>query len=469
MAALTRRASVGLALLALALPTSAQAKAGLTTGCAWSRPAIAYEVGKGKVQEPKRKAPVPCLQVVSGRTSESANVAVLPSGRILYAPLIGNDQPAPLDDEGPAEVAASDDGGHTWKLLNLGGQQRALEVPPWLDVDPQTHRIWFATALPDLCGAELSWSDDAGSSFTTNPLVGCPAMGSERVLEGPAPPGGAEPVGYPHVVYYCANLNDLSKSQLYCYRSLDGGTTFTSTGSHPDSPTPSGCETEHPARPGAVGTNGYLYFPVLQCGSLSVAISKNEAASWQFVHVTTADVEDLYTTSVAVDRSGNIYLTWIQGTGNPNSNPDGLSMDGVGRPYLSISRNHGQTWSKPEMIGPPGLAADTQLIAISADSSRAGDITVSYLGNTNGGPLLDGYLTETSDALARHALWWADTVDAPSQPLINSTLSTTFGNRLFVNTNTFAPDGDPWVAYHCAFTSPCPDERIGVVGYLSAR
>ncbi len=255
---------------------------------------------------------MPCLAVIDGRTSESADVDVLSSGRILYAPLVENDLPAPADDRGPAEIAASGDGGAHWQTILPGDTNHILDVPPWMSVDPQTQRIWFASVLPDLCGAEISWSDDGGRTWRTNPAVGCPAMGSESLLEGVAPSGGSPPAGYPHVVYYCANLNDLSQSELFCYRSLNGGTTFAYTGSNPDPPPELGCGTEHPARPGAVGTEGYLYFPIYQCGQLSMAISRDEGTSWQHVPVAASQVQDLYTTSVAVDPVGNIYLAWIE-------------------------------------------------------------------------------------------------------------------------------------------------------------
>ncbi len=406
---------------------------------------------------------IPCLRVINSRTSESATVAVLRSGRILYAPLVDNSYPAPLDDRGPALIAASDDRFVHWRKVVPGDTNHILDVPPWMSVDPQTQRIWFASVLPGLCGAEISWSDDGGHSWQTNPAVGCPAMGSERVLEGRAPPGGAKPVEYPHVVYYCANISDLSTSTLPCYRSLDGGHTFAFTGSFPDPPPKPGCDAKHPARPGAVGADGYLYFPVYRCGELSVAVSRDEGATWGWVHVATNNVQDLYTTSVATDPAGNVYLAWIAGSskGPPSSN----AISGKGRPVLSISRNHGHTWSRPVRVGPPHVD-DAEFIAIT--SRRTGQLAISYLANTNGGPLLDGWLSVTNEALKRHGVWSAASLNNPRTPLINANDSGTFGDRLFFTTDAFAPNGDPWAAFHCAKTAACRGKRIGVVGRLAA-
>lgn len=436
-------------------------------GCDKARPALAYRVGEGILTPQPAGAPIPCLAFVGGRAGESANVGVLPSGRVLYAPLVDNDYGAPVDDLGPALVGASDTGGASWQALAPVGTSHVLFVPPWMDVDPQTHRIWFASALPDLCGGDISWSDDGGSTWTTNPLVGCPAMGSERVLEGPAPAGGAQPSGYPHVVYYCGNLTDFTLSKLWCWRSLNGGASFSFVGGFPDPPPVAGCATEHAARPGAVGTDGDLYFPVYQCGDLSIAISRDEGATWQLVHVASSNVQDLYTTSVAVDAAGNLYLAWIAGPGTAASNASIYAPDGIlgpGEPMLSISRDHGATWSTPVAVGPPGVM-DAQMISITA--AGTGQIAISYLANTDGSSLMDGWLSETGDALAASPLWWAASLNDPSLPLIDTTLPTTFGDRLFFATDTFAPDGDPWAAFQCAYTIACPGARMGVVGHLS--
>jgi hypothetical protein len=441
---------IAIALLAAVLTSATATAAGapLRTGCAAKRPAIAYRPG-GKALKPQpRRRPVPCLLTVPGRAGESATVEVTRSHRILYAPLVMNSDPAPLDDRGPAVVTSSDDAGKHWRTLDSGGSEHILDVPPWMSRDPQTGRIWFASVLPMLCGADVSWSDDNGRTWQTNPAVGCPGMGSMRILEGPAPPGGAQPVGYRHVVYYCANLSDLSNSNLWCYRSLDGGRSYAFTGAFADpTPTP-GCDAKHPARPGTVGPDGSLYFPVFTCGDLSVAISRDEGATWDYVHVAKTDVQDLYITSFAADRTGNLYLAWTAGQGTP---------------LLSISRNHGRSWSRGASMAPPGVG-NAHHIAIAA--TGRGHVAVSFLANRDRSANLSGYLTETRDALARRPVWWGAPLNDPRQPLISTKDPETFGDRLFFFTDSFAPSGEPWAAFHCAKTSACPGRRIGVVGRL---
>ena len=81
---------------------------------------------------------------------------------------------------------------------------------------------------------------------------------------------------------------------------------------------------------------------------LRSAISRDEGASWQHQLVAHTKVGDLYTTSVATDSSGSVYIAWIAGKGRVGA---GVSVTGL--PYLTISRNHGRTWSKPIMIAAP--------------------------------------------------------------------------------------------------------------------
>lgn len=395
--------------------------------------------------------------VVVGPTSESAHVGVTRSGSVLFAPLNRNTAPPPQNVvEGPEWAVRSRDHGATWTELDSGGPTTGGLVPPWMSVDPHTSRIWFATTLPSLCGARISWSDDDGDTWQTNPSVGCPAMGGNKVMEGPAPRGGDQPVGYPHVVYYCAlELDGSPTTLLWCYKSLDGGTTFTFVGGHPDPlPPPEACgTTTNQATSGLVGPDGVLYFPLDQCGTLGLATSHDEGATWQSHTILEADIPRLgiYISSMAVDTRGNLYLVW---------------MDEDGLLNLTMSRDHGETWSEPINPAAPGIQ-HVRKVAITA--RRPGHIALAYTGTTDGSNY-HGYITETTNALARRPTFWSATVNDPAQPLAtatdNATDIGTHGDRFFYGTTTIARDGTVWAGFHCARTEACPDQRLGIVGRL---
>jgi hypothetical protein len=311
----------------------------------------------------------------------------------------------------------------------------------------------------DVCGARITWSDDDGDHWATGGDVPCPSQGAEKLLEGPPPASGPEPVGYPHVVYYCANDADGATYQhLWCYRSLDGGQTFAFTGgfSEPALPPggcaawPDGIPTSPPVRTraGIAGPDGVLYFPVLVCGTLGVAISRDEGASWEFRAGIAASVEDLYTTGSAVDRHGNLFFAY--------RGPGGLA-------YLVSSADHGASWSAPAMVAPPGVQG-VRRVAVTARGN--GEVALAYLGTTDGAHF-NGYITQSQNVFAAHPLFWSASVNAPSQPLINAADPETFWDRFFYLSVAIGPDGTPWAGFHCAKTDACPDQRIGVVGRLT--
>jgi hypothetical protein len=440
-------------------------------GCDVARPAVAFRFGGARIEPPPEPRPVPCARDL-GAASESAMVGVTTKGEIAAAPLLAADRtegPARL--EGPALVAVSEDRGGTWRTSPAGEPAHGLLVPPWLSADPHTSRIWFASVLPSLCGSELSWSDDGGRRWETNPLVGCPGMGSLRVIEGPAPPGGAAPSGYEHVVYVCANATDLALSTVHCFRSLDGGRSFAPVGGFPDPPVPPGCATRHPARAGTVGADGALVFPVVLCGEISVAVSRDEGGTWQWHHVHTGDVQELHLTSAAADDAGNLYLAWLAGPppGDdgvvPGASPFGAdAIQGTGTPVLAISRDGGATWTEPRPIAPPDVAG-AQRIAISARA--AGQVAVSFLATTDAGATFNGYIVASDDVLASEPVLWSAAVNDPARPLSAGPLQGTHGDRLFYLNNAFGPDGTPWAAFHCVATPGCSSPRSAVIGHLA--
>jgi hypothetical protein len=404
---------------------------------------------------------VPCMTFV-GQSAETALIGITRSASVFYAPRIDNSSPPPGNVlQGPEYVVRSRDLGATWTRLRSGGPTTGGLVPPWMHVDPQTSRVWFLTTLPGLCGARISWSDDEGRHWRTNPSVGCPGQGSERVLEGPPPRGGAKPVGYRHVVYYCGNGVDYIASIVYCYRSLDGGRRFAPTGGTPDPPgTPGACGVNHAARPGTVGPDGALYFPLNLCGKLGVAISRDEGATWHRRLVADTNIQDMYITATATDASGNVYMAWAAGPG-----PVG-GTGGTGLPYLTISRDRGRTWSRPLMVAPRGVK-QVRRPAIAA--TGIGHISVAYLGSTDGGATLSAYITESRHALARRPLFWSASVNDPARPLLSGSRAQTFGDRLFFVSTAFGPHGVPWAAFHCAYEPACRGKRVGVVGRLATR
>lgn len=417
-------------------------------GCDAARPAIAHRAGGIAISPAPSGAPIPCA-TITGNSAESAVLSVAPSGTIFYAPVLQHGIPGALGDA--ALVARSRDLGDSWEARDPGLPAH-FPLVPWMHVDPATARLWLATPLPSLCGANISWSDDEGEHWQTNPSVGCPGQGALKVLEGPAPRGGAQPVGYPHVVYYCANLQDGSPlSTLYCYKSLDGGVRFDFVGSFPDPiPPPPACgSTLREARAGVVGPDGVLYFPMNRCDSLGIAVSRDEGASWDILPVAVTEIEDLYVDSLAVDAQGNLYIVWLK--------PDGL-------PYLTVSRDRGQSWSTPLMVAAPGVQ-QVRRTAIAA--AAAGHVVIAYPGSTDDGAHFDGYITESRNALDAEPMFWSASVNDPAHPLIDAADTESFGDRLFFGTAAIGPDGTPWAGFHCAKTDRCPNQRLGVAGRLA--
>lgn len=450
---------VALGATALALPATAL---GAGPGCDPGRPAVAHRPAAGVVVPQPAGAPIPCM-TFTGPTTDSAALGVSAAGNVFYGPIamVPGVVPAPANILMPTVVARSTDLGGHWENRTPG--TAGLPLPPhggltdWLSVDPQTSRVWYATpTLP--CGATVSFSDDEGATWQTTPNTGCPAQGANALIEGPAPAGGSQPTGYPHVVYYCANAGEVplgDQSFLVCHKSLDGGLTFSIAGASPDRVPPSSdCGTVvRETRVGAVGRDGNLYFPQDVCGKgeeLRLAISEDEGASWRYVPVAKAAIGDLYPPAIAVDEANDLFLAW-KGT-------DGL-------PHLTLSDDRGAHWSAPIDLGAPGV---TQIRRLAIAAREPGHVSLSYLGSTDAGTTFNAYITEIPDARADDPLMWSAPVNDPATPVALGTESSTFGDRIQFLSGMIGPDGTPWAAFHCARTTLCPDGRVGVAGRLLA-
>jgi len=211
-----------------------------------------------------------------------------------------------------------------------------------------------------------------------------------------------------------------------------------------------------------------------------VAITHDEGDTWELSLVADTTILGAGMLPLGMDQQGNLYAAFV------------LLADRL--PYLTISRDHGLTWSTPLMIAAPGVkeAAFVGLVA-----GKRGQVAVAYYGSKNApqpfppacrfGTFVfgctgyeketwDTYITESWNALEELPLFWSATLNDPAQPTFYgfapspiSGLSTGRGNPIVEPPNgptrashldyfgmTLSPDGTPWVGFFqaCPFGLP---------------
>ncbi len=387
--------------------------------------AVAHRNGKAT-----RLAKLPTAKTYSiGMHALEPTLGIDPSGSVYFA-AAGFDGPAGLS---ATQILRSDDEAKSWetvspRVLDRNSMPLSLDPYVWVDdqIDGDNARI-FTIDLTLAC-SYMSFSDDQGASWITNPLsCGRPVNDHQTLFSGP--PVSTPTVGYPNIVYYC--WNDVGSSA--CSRSLDGGITFSPTGA----PAYAGYEPNN-GDPGFYGQNGFcgglhghghvgpdgtVFLPREFCGKPMLAISPDEGLTWKVVEVSkvrsiSQPDEGAGHPSVTTDEAGNIYYMWI-------GDDDRL-------PYLSVSKDGGDTWSKPVVAGPPGLR-EANLPQI--DARGKGKIALVYYGSTNS-PFPDckaecdakayapttwnGYITVSDDALSKNPTFMTGIVNDPLDPLIRA-------------------------------------------------
>jgi hypothetical protein len=432
-------------------------------GCDPTRTAVAYHAGGPALKSHEGDLPIPCA-VVAGSSMETATVGITSEGTLFYAP---QSTGAAV----PPAVFRSDDDGATWHQKTPTLQPGTGSAIPWMHVDPETNRIWFAMIgpMPSNCPtkdpaefpnasshtlAQITWSDDEGATWHEPP--GDPGdcrqlQGGMSVAEGPAPKGQPQPVGYPHVVYHCGNIVDGAVPlSVHCWKSLDGGQTwsrFEAPGQNV--PPPSDCTAgKYGGRGRAVGPDGTLYMSV-QCppatppgsGPLYLASSRDEGNTWDYqfvVNTSYETTEELLVSSLAVDKAGNLYITWV---------------DSDNHPMLIVGKGSGKgpKWGSPLNIAEPGVNFVTR---DSVAVNEPGHVAVAYVGSTGGmSGTFNGYIAESKDALGGDPTFFGASVNDPAEPLMSSAYAdaiTADQGRIWLLTDVFGPDGTPWAAFHCA-------------------
>ena len=435
--------------------------------------AVAHYPGGKKISRPN--APTSRLFRV-GMGAGEPTIGVTNEDNVYYVAIQTNTR---------VEVLKSANQGSTWEIVSPrlpnGRNAQLLSFDPyiWIDDAEGVDRI-FTIDLTVAC-AYLSYSDDEGKSWITNPLsCGRPVNDHQTLFGGR--PKSSPTVAYPNIVYYC--WNDVATSS--CSKSLDGGITFSPTGTPafvgPDVEEQRSCGGLHGH--GHVDQKGNVYLPRGYCGQPYVSISRDEGRTWEQHQVANNGAND-HEMSVATDPKGNIYVTWV--------GPDRL-------PYLAISKNGGKKWSKPMMIGSPGV---NEVNLPSLDVGGVGKVAIAYMGSENspgmnkkgewpnqGGcsavtscpsgdeyehTTWNGYMTVSTNALSDKPVFYSATVNDKKDPIKRGRCGPGRCDTVvydFIDV-VISPQGEVWSAWVDACTMVCVDPKAtssagndGVVGTL---
>jgi hypothetical protein len=365
--------------------------------------------------------------------------AVLPQGLLGTgtAPIpVGEDTQS---NASPAGQAITRDGGRSWQLVKpLGITWNPTDHGDY--ADPETGRLFFADYGPIPLAPELGpeqegpahlmWSPDDGKTWHHSAIDTVFLPENPRFTSARPPAGGAPPVGYPNVVYFCANSNVGFTSPVIgsrsCYASLDGGTTWATKGvvlrgAPPVHPECGNAGEDYSAIDGSYpqpASDGSLYLMVACGGSTYLARSTDEAATFPVLHRTSGAPVTL--PLPPVEPGLNLGLSDLRiGAGDVLYLVSQETREARTTLMLRVSRDRGLSWSRAVDLLAPGLSGSLHW----AMDVRGDQLAVAYLGHKAGVVTWDGWITTVHGAaasLARGALprLSSGQVNDPKRPLL---------------------------------------------------
>jgi hypothetical protein len=407
--------------------------------------------------------PAPPVRLPSTKRVRDTNPLVLAStylGRKAAEPTIGITKQgnafmvaADFDGLSPAtpqtKIYATYDGNKSWKDVSpivAGRSFPPTTLDPYLYVDQSTGRV-FSDDLTVGCSV-LQWSDDQGKTWSRGNPFACemPVDDHQTVVTGPPPPG-VTTTGYPNVVYYC--VNKVADSQ--CARSLDGGNTFTATGSSAFAGAQPAQDGSNSAAPGFCGglhghivtdAAGRLYLPRGWCGKPWLAISEDGGTTWTQTQVNRMGIAGNQA-SVAADSAGNIYYVWW--------------ADDTKLPYMAVSRDHGKTFGPALLVAPPGLRA---VNLPSIDAGGPGQVAISYPGtmdpdSSKMSRAWNYYVAVSDNALTGLPVFHSATANPLTDPIHRGVCLNRCGGMYDFLDVVIAPSGQAWAAAVDTCTKGC--------------
>jgi hypothetical protein len=319
--------------------------------------------------------PVVVQRYVDTRESGEPTIAISRNGVAIY-PSIEFDALSGLPVGAPTDLPKTvvyrrTDEGLTWTdaspvlpANNLPAAPASLD--PYVYADPVTGRL-FSIDLNLAVGGFLSWSDDDGQTWMSNPgCCGLPVDDHQTLFSGPATVLAATPLYPGRVLYFCIN----QVADAHCTHSLDGGVTWSAS-----TPVFLGYETGQEGRPqGLCGglhghghaseATGTVFLPKGHCGQAWIGRSTDNGMTWDTILVDNSVGFNGHEAIVSTDRAGNVYYFFLD--------EDTL-------PRLSISTDDGQSWSAPINVTAPGVTTAKFPSIVAGEEGR---IAFLYVGST---------------------------------------------------------------------------------------
>lgn len=467
---------LALLLVVAVAPAAAASRGGdaVGPGCRADEPAAAYLAGGHRV--PASRPPVPCATRTGHYTGETT-IAVTRGGAAYLSAADWEWSLARTSDAGRHWTAYTVPGPQAFPGCDIGttaatpcddseSSKANTVADGFVYTDPRTNRVFWSKTYGLAVCSSLNYSDD-GRTWHANTRFACPGSDYEKVVAGPAPAGGARPVGYPDVVYGCANalvpVFVVGPTRL-CWASLDGGATFEPHGA-PVVPSPLAPGCLHFQEQPAVGPDGTVFQP-LNCaaegqnpaGDVKVALSTDEARTWSYLNVPTGSHPEapglIGGVTAGVDSAGTLYVCW---TGTDE------------HVFVASSPDRGATWHGPFDVTLPGVRQDPSLprAQLAADPRRSGHVAVAYYGLRGKDAVHTyGYLTESFDARSARPTFFGAQLDRSADPLYFPTTGGTLPRNDYLGV-TIAPDGVPWAGLvQLASTRPDAQGFVPSTGFV---